>query len=245
MATQAADDSGIKELEAELTELANAQFESDAYKRMFSAPFSLKGAQEFFKQHSLFNLNRRDCWGYVQALSPLPIKQFVWDHETEELDGVPSRGGLNHYELAVKQGETFGLTPEDYYSTEPLDGTLTCCQAWISLAQNSPWRVSFAASSALEYANSDDIVKGGGMSRRLGEKLERELGIPLKKQLSNHEHMMAEIEHAQMLMRAAKLFGQTPEDREQLLEGAKKTWAVDRVFRDFLGSLMEKYAERQ
>ena len=27
------------------------------------------------------------------ALAPLPIKRFVWDHETEELDGVPSRGG--------------------------------------------------------------------------------------------------------------------------------------------------------
>ena len=243
MATQVADDTGLKELEDELTELANAQFESDAYKRMFAAPFSLKGAQEFFKQHSLFNLNRRDCWGYVQALAPLTIKHFVWDHETEELDGVPGRGGLNHYELAVKQGEHFGLTPEDYYSTEPLDGTLTCCHAWISLAQNSPWRVSFAASSALEYSNSDDIVRGGAMSRRLGEKMERELGIPMKKQYSNEEHTVAEIIHAQMLMRAAKQFAQTPEDRGQLLEGAKKTWAIDRTFRDFLGGLLEKHAD--
>ena len=173
----------------------------------------------------------------------MPVKHFVWDHETEELDGVPSRGGLNHYELAVKQGESFGLTPEDYYSTEPLDGTLTCCHAWIALAQNSPWRVSFAASSALEYSNSDDIVRGGALSRRIGEKLERELGIPMKKQYSNEEHMVAEIEHAQMLMRAAKLYGETPEDREQLLEGAKKTWAIDRIFRGFLGQLLENYAD--
>ena len=63
MATQVSDDNVLKELEQELTELANAQFESDAYKRMFAAPFTLKGAQEFFKQHALFNLNRRDCWG--------------------------------------------------------------------------------------------------------------------------------------------------------------------------------------
>jgi hypothetical protein len=243
MATQVADDSGLKDMEDELTELANAQFESDAYKRMLAAPFSLKGAQEFFKQHSLFNLNRRDCWGYVQAHAPMPVKQFVWDHETEELDGVPSRGGLNHYELAVKQGETFGLTPEDYYNTQHLDGTFTCCQAWISLAQNSPWRVGFAASSALEYSNSDDIVQGGGISRRIGEKLEKDLGIPMKKQVSNDEHTVAEIEHANMLMRAAKLYGESPEDRKQLLEGAKQTWAIDRTFRDFLGGLMEKYAD--
>ena len=243
MATQGVDDSAIKELEEELTELANAQFESDAYKHMFSVPFSLKGCQEFFKQHAQFNLNRRDCWGYVQARSPLKIKHFVWDHETEELDGVPHRGGLNHYELAVKQGENWGLTPEDYHNAPTLDGTLTCCQAWISLAQNSPWRTSFAASSALEYSNSDDIVRGGAMSRRIGEKLERELGIPMKKQYSNEEHTVAEIEHAQMLMRAAKLYGETAQDREQLLDGAKKTWAVDRVFRGFLGDLLEKYAD--
>ena len=81
------------------------------------------------------------------------------------------------------------------------------------------------------------------MSRRIGEKLVRELGIPMKKQYSNEEHTMAEVEHAQMLMRAAKLFGVTAQDREQILDGAKKTWAVDRVFRGFLGDLMEKYAD--
>jgi hypothetical protein len=237
------DERALKELEEELTELANAQFESEAYKHMFSVPFSLRGCQEFFKQHSLFNLNRRDCWGYVQAKAPMPVKHFVWDHETEELDGVPSRGGLNHYELAVKQGEAWGLAPEDYYNTEPSDGTFTACQAWIALSQNSPWRVSFAASSALEYANSDDIVRGGGMSRRLGRKLERELGIPMRKQVSNEEHTVAEVEHAQMLLRAAKLFGRTPQDRAEILEGAKKTWAIDRTFRKSLGDLLETYAD--
>ena len=55
--------------------------------------------------------------------------------------------------------------------------------------------------------------------------------------------MVAEIEHAQMLMRAAKLFGETAQDREQILDGAKKTWAVDRIFRGFLGDLLEKYAD--
>ena len=45
MATQVADDSAIKELEEELTELANAQFESDGYKHLFEVPFTLKGGQ--------------------------------------------------------------------------------------------------------------------------------------------------------------------------------------------------------
>ena len=44
-------------------------------------------------------------------------------------------------------------------------------------------------------------------------------------------------------MRAARLFGETAQDREQILDGAKKTWAVDRIFRNFLGDLMEKYAD--
>ncbi|HEX9809688.1 MAG TPA: iron-containing redox enzyme family protein, partial [Alphaproteobacteria bacterium] len=189
----------VKALGAELTALANAQFESDAYRRMFAAPFTLKGAQQFFLQHAQFNLNRRDCWGYVQASSPLPVKKLVWEHEEEELGGVKARGGANHYELAVKQGESLGLTPRDYYTAPTLDGTLTCSYAWMRLAQNSPWLEAFAASAALEYSNSEDIIRGGCLSRRLGEKLERELGIPMRKQYSNEEHVEADKEHALLL----------------------------------------------
>ncbi len=46
------DKRALKELEEELTELANAQFQSDEYKRMFAAPYTKSGAQQFFMQHA-------------------------------------------------------------------------------------------------------------------------------------------------------------------------------------------------
>ncbi|MGY9006241.1 MAG: iron-containing redox enzyme family protein [Alphaproteobacteria bacterium] len=243
MATKTIDPKAFKELESELTELANDQFESDAYKRMLAAPYTLKGAQQFFMQHAMFNLNRRDCWGYVLAKSPLPVKKLVWEHEEEELDGVPHRGGLNHYELAVKQGETLGLTPEDYYNAQVMDGTYTCSMAWAQLAQSSSWLESCAASSALEYSNSDDIIREGALSRRMGAKLEKDLGIPIRKQDSNAEHMVAELEHAQLLLNVANMYGDTELAREQIVSGAKQSWAIDRVFRNFLGELLEQHAD--
>ncbi|MEE8515121.1 MAG: iron-containing redox enzyme family protein [Alphaproteobacteria bacterium] len=243
MATKLKSKSALKGLEDELTELANAQFSSEDYQRMLNATFTLAGAQQFFLQHSLFNLNRRDCWGYVQAAAPLPVKKLVWEHESEELGGVAHRGGANHYELAVKQGESLQLAPEDYYKAQPMDATLTCCYAWINLANKSPWLEAFAASAALEYSNSEDIIRGGGVSRRLGEKLRDELGIPMKKQYSNEEHVEADKAHGQMLMQIAEIYCDSDEARAQIVSGCKKSWAIDRVFRGFLGGVMETYAD--
>lgn len=230
----------LRALEQELTELANAQFESAEYQRMLTTPFTRTGAQQFFLQHAQFNLNRRDCWGYVQAASPLAVKKLVWEHEQEELGGVPERGGANHYELAVRQGESLGLTPEDYFGAPTLDGTFTCCSAWLNLAQKSPWIEAFAASAALEFSNSDDVIRGGCVSRRLGEKLERELGIPMSKQYSNDEHVEADKEHALLLLRVAELYGDSDGALDLIRSGAKKSWAIDRVFRGFLGDLIAR-----
>lgn len=240
--TRQIDKGAVKELELELIELANAQFESDAYKRMFAAPYTKAGAQQFFMQHAQFNLNRRDCWGYVQARSPIDVKKLVWEHEQEELDGVPARGGLNHYELAVKQGANLGLTPEDYYTAPTLDGSLCAFYAWNYLATSGTWLEAFAASAALEFSNSDDIIKGGALSRRMAKKLEKDLGIPVRKQDSNAEHMVAELEHATLLLKVAHMYCTSKADCAEILSGCKKSWAIDRRFRDFLGELLEKHA---
>lgn len=232
----------LKALERTLYELANAQFESEAYRRMFSAPWTLKGVQQFFMQHAYFNLNRRDCWGHVQGVSPLSAKKLVWEHEEEELGGVAHRGGANHYELAVKQGEAFGLTPEDYRDAPIMDGTYTCSQAWLHLATHTHWLEAFSASAVLEYANSEDVIKGGCLSRRMGEKLESALGIPMKKQYSNDEHVEADMEHGKLLISIARKYGDSEEARQLILSGATKSLQIDRVFRDFLGSVLERHS---
>lgn len=234
--------SPLKAHEHELFELANAQFESAAYRRMFAAPWTKKGVQQFFMQHAQFNLNRRDCWGIVQGVAPLPVKKIVWEHEEEELGGVAARGGANHYELAVKQGAAFGLKPRDYYEAPTMDGAFTCFQAWLNVARTSHWLEAFAASAALEYSNSETVIRGGCLSRRMGEKLERELGIPMKKQYSNEEHVTADVAHGELLISIGRAYGDTAEARALIMSGAKKSWAIDRVFRDFLAGVLEASA---
>jgi hypothetical protein len=232
----------LKAHEQKLFDLANAQFESAAYRRMFAAPWTKKGVQQFFLQHAQFNLNRRDCWGHVQGKSPLPVKKLVWEHEEEELGGVAARGGANHYELAVNQGAAFGLRPKDYYEAPTLDGSFVAFQAWLQVAMQSHWLEAFAASAALEYSNSETVIRGGCLSRRMGEKLRKELGIPMKKQYSNEEHVTADVAHGELLITIGRMYGDTQEARDLIMSGAVKSWTIDRVFRDFLASVLERNA---
>jgi hypothetical protein len=130
MATQTTLKTAAKDLEAQLIELANAQYETEEYKRLYRTKFTKKSAQVYFLQHAHFNLNRRDCWGYVQGASPMHIKKLVWEHEEEELAGDRQRGVADHYTLAIKQGANLGLTPEDFHNAPQMDGTFTACRAW-------------------------------------------------------------------------------------------------------------------
>jgi pyrroloquinoline quinone (PQQ) biosynthesis protein C len=230
-----------KDLPGQLIELANAQYDSDAYKRLFKTKFNKFSAQTYFLQHAHFNLNRRDCWGYVQGASPMRIKKLVWEHEEEELYGDRERGVADHYTLAVKQGEALGLTPDDFQDAEQMDGTFTCCQAWLNVAQKSHWLEAFAASSALEVSNSNDLIEGGCLSKRVGEKLRDDLGIPMRKQYSNAEHVTADVTHGLLLLDISRELDDDA-DRRRVLDGAKKSWKIDRTFRNFMASLVEKYA---
>ena len=241
MATQASFTSAAKDLEGQLIELANAQYETDAYKRLFKTKFTKKGAQVYFLQHAHFNLNRRDCWGYVQGASPMHIKKLVWEHEEEELAGSRQRGIADHYSLAVKQGANLDLTPADFQNAPQLDGTFTACQAWLNVAQKTHWLVAFAASACLEVANSEDVIKNGCISRLVGEKLRDDLGIPMRKQYSNAEHVTADVEHGMLLLQVARQVDNDT-DRQRILDGTKMSLAIDRIFRDFLASLVEKHA---
>ena len=76
---------GFVELENKLAALANAQFESPEYKRLFSLKWTRERARIYMVQRSYFVLNRRDCWAYLQGSVPFDVKQIIWDHEKEEL----------------------------------------------------------------------------------------------------------------------------------------------------------------
>lgn len=235
----AAKDPKLKALEDEIVELANAQHESYAYRHLFAVRLTIPRVRAHHLQKALWVLNRRACWAYAQAAAPFDVKQLIWDHEAEELGGDRSRGLDNHYALNVKQGAPFGLTAEDYAKAQPTDATLTCLHAWIRLAKDSPWLKSVAASAALELSNSDEILRSASASRRMAQKIRDELGIGIERQDSFKEHMVADIEHAHLLMKVARDHAKTDAERELILEGVRESWAIDRVFRDSLASMMD------
>jgi hypothetical protein len=228
----------LKALEDKLVELANAQHESDAYQCLFSVPLTLPRIRVHHLQKAIWVLNRRDCWAYAQAKAPFGVKQLIWQHEEEELGGDVARGLEDHYALNIRQGEAVGLTARDFADARPTDTLFTCMCAWASLAKDSPWLKSLASCAALELTNSEEILRGKSASRRMAEKVHDELGIKIGKQQSYQEHIVADVEHANILMSVAREHADTELARTQILEGVEESWAIDRVFRGHLGALM-------
>ncbi len=244
MATMDLENADLTGLETQIAEMANAQFDSPHYHRLLGLKFTKARAQAYIIQRTYWTINRRDCWAHAQGSAPLDVKTLIWEHEREELEGKPEIGLDDHYTLSIKEGAVFGLKPEDFTRDPPLDGTATCMLAWLHLATHSHWLSAVAASAALELSNSEDVLRGGSMSRRIAEKFEADLGIPIKAQPSNAEHMVADIEHGRMLMIIARTHARTPEAQEHVLSGLRDSWAIERVWKgqlaDILGALPDE-----
>ncbi len=243
MATALNTSNPIKQLEQELIRMANAQFDSEQFRRLLGLRFNKERARVYILQRTHWTVNRRECWAQVQSLAPMPIKKLIWDHERDELEGDKELGKPDHYTMSVMEGASVGLKASDFVDMGPSDGCYTCCSAWLNLARNSHWLTSLAAASALELSNSDEILTGGGMSRRMGIKMRDEAGIPLKKQTSNAEHMEADIKHAHMLMEVAEEYAVTEHDRQLILEGARQSWRIDRIWKGHLADLLAAIPE--
>lgn len=222
---------------AELVRLANEQFESAQFKRLLDSKFSKGRAQQYSIQMAYYVQNRRDCWGYVQGSAPLDIKQLIWHHEEDELIGQKAQGKVDHITLAVKEGEVFGLSAEAFEHSPRLEGGEVCFSAWIRLAQR-PWLEAIAGSAILEMRNSSELIKGGSLSQRIAAMLERDLGIPMKKQINNAEHVVMDVEHAHLLMQVARQYATTESARNALLRGARESLLIDRVYRGHLADMM-------
>lgn len=228
---------GLEGLWDELLRLCNDQFSSPSFKRLLSTKISNERAQQYSIQMVYYVQNRRDCWGYVQGSAPLEIKKLIWEHEQDELIGRKSEGKMDHITLAVKEGEVFGLTAEAFEDTPRLEGGEVCFSAWIRLAQRS-WLEAIAASAILEMRNSSELIKGGSLSYRISEKFQRDLGIPMKKQINNAEHVVMDVEHAHLLMRVARQYATDESQRQAILRGAKESLLIDRVYRGHLADML-------
>jgi pyrroloquinoline quinone (PQQ) biosynthesis protein C len=174
----------------------------------------------------------------VQGSAPLAVKKMIWEHEEDELIGRRSEGKTDHITLAVKEGEVLGLTAEAFNRTPRLEGGEVCFSAWIRLAQR-PWLEAIAASAILEMRNSAELIEGGSLSRRIGAIFERDLGIPMTKQINNAEHVLMDVEHAHMLARIARTYAGTEAAQQAMLRGATESLMIDRVYRGHLADLVE------
>jgi hypothetical protein len=231
-------ENGIDKMWKTLVQMANDQFDSTPFKRLLNTKFSRQGAQQYSIQMAYYVRNRRDCWGYVQGAAPLGVKRLIWEHEQDELIGKRTEGKDDHITLAVKEGAVFGLSAEAFDDTPVLEGGIACFYSWLHLAQR-PWLEAIASSAILEIRNSAELIEGGSLSRRIGDKLERELGIPIKKQINNAEHVVMDVEHAHLLMRVARTYATTEVDQNAIIKGARESLIIDRVYRGHLADMLK------
>ena len=231
------DSTAVETLWTELVRLVNDQFESAPFKRLLNTQFTKERAQHYSIQMAYYVQNRRDAWGYVQGSAPLDIKQLIWHHEEDELIGQKAQGKMDHIALAVKEGEVFGLAAEAFERTPRLEGGEVCFSAWIRLAQR-PWLEAIAGSAILEMRNSSELIESSSLSQRIAAMIERDLGIPMKKQINNAEHVVMDVEHAHLLMQVARKYATTESACNAILRGAKESLTIDRVYRGHLADMM-------
>ena len=229
----------VDDLLAQLDKMVNDQFESQEFKSFLSVPLTLERGRFYVVQNALYTSNRRDCWAYVQGSAPLEVKKVIWEHESDELIHDP-RAGMDHYSLTVKQGEVIGLTREDFEQAEVPPMVRSCFYAWHHIALRSHWLAAYTSSHMLERRNNGKIVKGGGMSFRVGKKFESELGINLKKMISLDVHVVADTEHSENISEMFERYVKTEQDRDLVLQGARDSMAIDRAYRGALGYYMER-----
>ena len=233
---------GLARLERKLHREANALFRTDEYRRFFAVPLTRERARFYMIQRATFVLGRRACWALVQARAPFDVKQLIWHHEEDELAGNKERGTADHYTLGVMEGRTVGLKKRDFTKLKPCDGSLICSYAWQHAADRLPWLAGAALLGALEIANADGIIKGGGLSHRMADKLRDELGIPIERQASNKDHILVEDEHANLLMTVAKRHMKTKDDFDTIMYGARTTWAINKTWLKLMTTEMEAMA---
>ena len=228
----------IKNMWNELVRLCNAQFDTPPFRRLLNTKFSAERAQQYSIQMVYYVKNRRDCWGYVQGAAPLDVKRLIWEHEQDELIGNQNEGKDDHITLAMKEGAVLGLEAKAFDRTPVLEGATACFYSWLHIAQRS-WLEAIAASAILEMRNSSELIKGGSLSQRIGELFARDLGIPLKNQINNAEHVVMDVEHAHLLYKIAQKHAITEGEQKAILHGAQESLMIDRVYRGHLADMLE------
>jgi hypothetical protein len=230
--------SRLMQLREELDRMVNLQFETPEFVRFLFVKYTMNRARFFALHMAFYTKNRRDCWGYIQGAAPLDVKRIIWRHEEEELVSDP-RCETDHFSLQVKECALLGIRPEEVEKAEPTPQARAAQYAWAYLALQQNWLAAFASSSILERRNSNEIVKGGGLSLRIGKKWREELGLDWKDMPSINVHKEADKEHADMMWSVLARYGASEGGYQSVIEGARESLAIDRAYRLGLAVAME------
>lgn len=219
-------------LEAELNKLVNEQFVSPEFQYLAETPLTLDRAKFYTLQLAFYALNRRDCWAYVQARSPLDVKQDIWRHEEDELI-KDSRAGADHVTLMNREALALGITEAELAKSQPTPLIKAALMAFSYNASTLPWQAGLAASHFLERRNNNTLIKSsaGGSSVRWRDRLIKELGIDSSKLISSNVHAVADEEHSDLIWDCIKRHVADEDSYKLALMGARECALLDRAVR--------------
>lgn len=230
----------VSELKQTLNQMVNEHYSTPEMERFFSFPMTVGKAKVKYLQQVHFNMNRRDCWGYVQGSCPPGVKRLIWEHEKEELVCDPRFGGDHHSASLQKAVKVTGLSVDEIYNASLIPGCKAAFHAWKSLARNSPWLIALSASAILERANNNKVVKGGGVSVRDYGRYTDDV-LNLLKDIPGHDvHNVADEDHSDMMDGVLDKYAVTAEARREVLIGASDSLDFDRAFRGALAIALEQ-----
>lgn len=230
----------VQQTRETLNRMVNEHYHSPEMLRFFAFPITLPRAKVMFSHTLHFNMNRRNCWGYVQGSCPPEVKRLVWEHEKEELVCDPRFGGDHHTAALSKAMKMTGLSAEELYTIDLIPGCKAGFRAWLNLAGHSSWLTAFSASTILERANNNAVVKGGGVAVRDSARYTPEVAKLLGQVAGHDVHNVADEDHSDMMEEVLDRYVRTEEDRREVLTGAKESLEFDRAYRGALGVALEQ-----
>jgi pyrroloquinoline quinone (PQQ) biosynthesis protein C len=225
-------------LDRELTEMVNEQFDTPEFRLMFDTPLTMERARYFALQFVFYNVNRRDCWAYVQARAPLDVKQAIWKHEEDELIHDP-RGGTDHITLMNREAVALGLSEQELAAAQPSPMIKAALLAFAYIASTLPWMSGLAASHFLERRNNNKLIKSGrGSTKRWRDRLITELGIDPAGLSSSNVHVVADEEHTDLIWASIRRHVTDEDSYKLALNGARESAQLDRAVRGAMASGM-------
>jgi hypothetical protein len=220
--------------------MVNEHYSTPEMIRYFSFPMTLARGKVKMLHQLHFNMNRRDCWGYVQGASPPEIKRLIWEHEKDELIVDPRFGGDHHSASLGKAVKVTRLQANELYKAELIPGCKAAFRAWVNLARDSSWLKALSGSTILERANNNRIVEGGGVSVRDYRRYTDELRALLGDIPGHDVHNVADEDHSDMMEWVLDRYAVTEEAQRLVWEGARDSLDFDRAFRGSLAVALEQ-----